>query len=250
GGLERGGRRATEALQQRAPTALRPGLRHLPRLGQILGVRLHVGPARVGEREDPASVGVLRGDEPLVLELLQHRIHRSGAGPPPPAAAFRQLSHDRVAVARLLGEQGEHRRADVAAPAAPPARAEPGTEPEARAAPRPRAGAPASGAEAGTEGAPGANPGGGRGAPGPGPGAPRAGPPPPRLPRVATPARPVRPGPPAGPATGSGSLVVVILVGGTGGVQPGLQTGGGTHPAKRRILPRVVDWVRGGHDPS
>src|SRR3954447_1237942 len=143
---------------------LHPGpralVRDLPRLLQLLGVLLDVPAAGVGELEDLAALGVARGDQPLVLQLLQDGVHRPRAGPPQATAACGQFGHHRVAVSRLLGEQGQDRRAHVAAPApsapavtpvpgAGPARAEAGaagpetgppraeartTRPEARAA--------------------------------------------------------------------------------------------------------------------
>ena len=56
-----------------------------------------------------------RADQALVLELLQRRIDRAGARAPDAVTALLDLLHDLVAVARLLGEQQQRRRADVAA---------------------------------------------------------------------------------------------------------------------------------------
>ena len=73
------------------------------------------GPARLGQRERPASVAVLDRDETLVLELLEGRIDRSGARAPAAAAALAELLHDLVAVHRLLGQERQGRFADRAA---------------------------------------------------------------------------------------------------------------------------------------
>ena len=74
----------------------------------------------VGQREHaPAGLGGGGLDEPFVLELLQGRVHRAGARRPVAAAALRDHLDDLVAVHRLLGEEGQDRRADVAAAGAP-----------------------------------------------------------------------------------------------------------------------------------
>ena len=78
----------------------------------------------------------------LVLELLERRVDRAGAGSPGAVAAALELLHQRVAAVRLLVEEDEHGGADVAAAHPPPA---PAAE-AARAAPvagtpRPVAGA-------------------------------------------------------------------------------------------------------------
>src|SRR4051812_47757340 len=132
--LHRGGERHRAVHQSLDPLA-RAVLGDLPGLAELVRVLLDVAPPLVGEVEDLAAVGVRRGDEALVLQLLQHRVHRAGARPPETAAALPELIHDRVAVARLLREQGENGGADVAA-----------TPPPATAVT-----APATGAEAGTE---------------------------------------------------------------------------------------------------
>src|SRR5919197_3678039 len=64
---------------------------------------------------EPAPVLLARADQPLVLELLQRRVHRAGARAPHALAALLELLHDLVAVARLLGEQQQRGGADVAA---------------------------------------------------------------------------------------------------------------------------------------
>src|SRR5205807_3647390 len=79
--------------------------------------------ARVGEREQLASVLLLGADQPLVLQLRERGVDRAGARAPRAAAALLDLLHDLVAVARLLREQQQRRRADVAPAGAPPARA-------------------------------------------------------------------------------------------------------------------------------
>src|SRR3954447_20167376 len=126
-------REPSAAVHQREDPLTRAVLAHLPGLVQLVGVLLDVAPALVREVEDLAPVLVGRRDQTLVLQLLQDRVHRAGARPPETAAALTELVHDRVAVARLLGEQREDGCADVAA-APPPATAPavPATRTEAR----------------------------------------------------------------------------------------------------------------------
>src|SRR5690606_2356786 len=111
--------------------------RHLrPRLGQPFGVLLDVGAALVGEAVGPPPGGLLARDQALVGELLERRVDRAGARLPGAAAALVDLLDDLVAVARLLGEQDEDRRADVALArlgAAPPRAAAPARPRRARA---------------------------------------------------------------------------------------------------------------------
>src|SRR5262249_30174729 len=78
--------------------------------------------------EDVAAVTGLALQEPFVGEQLQCRVDRAGARAPDAARPGLELLHDLVAVPRLLLDEQQDRRADVAAtdpPAAPhPARAE------------------------------------------------------------------------------------------------------------------------------
>src|SRR6185437_15861486 len=60
-------------------------------------------------------------DQALVLQLLERRVDRAGAGPPDSPAALADLLDDLIAVQRALGQQGQRRRADVAAPGPRPA---------------------------------------------------------------------------------------------------------------------------------
>jgi len=94
------------------------GADRLPGLADLGGVFGHVGLAAGGEGEDAAAGLLLGADQPLVLELLERGVDGAGAGPPDAAAALLQLLHDLVAVARLLGEQGQDGGAHVAAPRA------------------------------------------------------------------------------------------------------------------------------------
>src|SRR5690606_35689944 len=98
----------------------------VPRGAGLVGVRLRVGAARVGEAEGLTALALLRDDQPFVGELLQRRVDGSGAGLPAALAALGDLLDDLVAVARLLRQQREDRGAHVAAlglaaPAAPAA---------------------------------------------------------------------------------------------------------------------------------
>src|SRR5262249_56261647 len=68
--------------------------------------------------------GRLRLDQALVLQLLQRRVHRPGAGLPDAVAALRDLLDQLVAVPGLLGEQRQGGGPDVTAPD-PRATAEP-----------------------------------------------------------------------------------------------------------------------------
>src|SRR4029077_16053018 len=105
---------------------------HLLPRRRLLGVSLlDEGSTLVGEREQLAPVALLRADQSLVLELLEGRVDRDGTRAPHAVAALLHLLHDLVAVARLLREQQQGRRADVAAARLAPAttRAAPGAEP-------------------------------------------------------------------------------------------------------------------------
>src|SRR6185312_7951322 len=86
----------------------------LPRRESVALALLQVAAAGVGQREQLAPVALLRADQALVLELLERRVHRAGARAPDSLAALLDLLHDLVAVARLLGEQQQRGRADVA----------------------------------------------------------------------------------------------------------------------------------------
>src|SRR5215218_261324 len=94
----------------------------VPRGAELVAVRLDVGAALVGQRVRPAALSRLGADEPLVLELLQRRVDGTGARPPDAVGALFDLLHQLVAVARLLAEQHQQRRADVAAAGARAAR--------------------------------------------------------------------------------------------------------------------------------
>ncbi len=103
---------------------------------------LGLGPALGGQAEDPAALRLVRGDQSLVLEGLEGRVDRAGAGPPDAPAALGQLGDDLVAVHRLLGQEGEDGGADVApSPFGPRPNIEPpnpGPKPPCRPRPRPR----------------------------------------------------------------------------------------------------------------
>src|ERR1035437_4983329 len=93
----------------------------IPRRGSLIGtLREELAPV-VGEGEQLAPLALLGADQALVLELLQRRVDRPRARPPHAAAALLHLLHDLVAVARLLGEQQQRRRADVSAAVIAPA---------------------------------------------------------------------------------------------------------------------------------
>ena len=85
-------------------------------------------PACLGQREHaPAGLGCGGLDESLVLELLQGRVHRTGARRPVAAAALRDHLDDLVAVHRLLGRGGSRiaarmspRPARLPGPSGPP----------------------------------------------------------------------------------------------------------------------------------
>src|SRR5205807_700567 len=71
--------------------------------------------AGVGQLVDAAPVGLVAAHEALVAELLQRRIDRAGARLPATLAALGDLADDLVAVLGLLAQQGQDRRAHVAA---------------------------------------------------------------------------------------------------------------------------------------
>ena len=89
-----------------------------PQVRELLGSLGGEPLAVLGQPVDPATVLLLGPHQALVLELLQRRVDRSGAGLPRAAAAPADLLDDLVAVHRLLGQQGQHRRSDIA-PAGP-----------------------------------------------------------------------------------------------------------------------------------
>ena len=88
---------------------------HVPRWGlDLLGCRT----ALVGQLEKLlAALGFACGDQALVVEQLQRRVDRAGAGSPDSVAAFGDLLDHLVAVHRPLGQQHQNRRSHVAAPA-------------------------------------------------------------------------------------------------------------------------------------
>ena len=100
-----------------------------PRLGEVLT-------AGVGERDQLAAGVGGDGDQALVLELADRRVDRAGARGPAAAAALGDGLHQLVAVHRLLGEEQQDGRPDVAArgPPRPPWR-RPGTLRRQRPAP-------------------------------------------------------------------------------------------------------------------
>jgi len=101
---------------------------------ESVAARLDVlaGRVRQGEHAARALLGGL--DEALVLQLRQRRVDGAGARAPDALAALLDLLHQRVAVARLLGEEQQDGGADVAARGAAAAGAEGRAEarPEAR----------------------------------------------------------------------------------------------------------------------
>src|SRR6185437_8910194 len=103
-----------------------------PRLPNLVGVGGHIAPALVRQSIRTArTVRVLQCDQVLVFELSQRRVHRPWARLPQSAATLADLLDDLIAVHRLLSQQGQRRRADVAAlgpAAAPPRTPAPGTE--------------------------------------------------------------------------------------------------------------------------
>src|ERR1700761_6298587 len=97
----------------------------VPGRGQLVGVRLGVGPALVGEGERlAAAVGGLGLDQPLILELLERGVDRTRAGPPHPVGALADLLDDLVPVAGTFGQQRQRCGPDVT-PAHPRPAAEP-----------------------------------------------------------------------------------------------------------------------------
>src|SRR5437764_1982164 len=118
------------------------------RVGLVADVAAHLLPRRrlggvallqeraagVGEHEQLAALALLGADQALVLELRERRIHRARARAPDASASLLDLLHDLVAVARLLREQQQRGRANVAAArlASTPIRAAAGSEAAAR----------------------------------------------------------------------------------------------------------------------
>jgi hypothetical protein len=87
----------------------------LPHRVELGAVLLDVAGALLGEVDDPAAVGLLDADEAFVLQLRERGVHRAGAGAPGPTRPLGDLLDDLVAVPGLLGDQREHRGADVTA---------------------------------------------------------------------------------------------------------------------------------------
>src|SRR4029453_1883371 len=83
---------------------------------EVGALLLDVGRAGLGQVERAAAVALLDADEALVLQLGERRVDAAGAGAPRTACALLDGLHDRVAVARLLGQQEQRGGADVAAP--------------------------------------------------------------------------------------------------------------------------------------
>ena len=71
------------------------------------------------------AFGLGRADETLVLELLEGRVDRAGARLPDALGATLDLLDELVAVLRLVLQEQEQGRADVAAPGTAAASARP-----------------------------------------------------------------------------------------------------------------------------
>ena len=76
---------------------------------------LDLSVAGLREGGNPASGLGGHGDQPLVLELVERRVDRSGARGPAPVAALGDRLHELVAVHGLVRQQQQDRCADVAA---------------------------------------------------------------------------------------------------------------------------------------
>ena len=97
----------------------------VPGRAELVGVRLGVRPALVGQGVHPAAALTLGADQPLVLKLLQRGVYRPRARPPHTVGAPRDLLDDLVTVpGTALGQQVEDRRPDIPAPGARSAPAE------------------------------------------------------------------------------------------------------------------------------
>src|SRR5580700_520698 len=121
--LERGHAELADQAAHLEMRAARAAGHLVPRSPQLLLMRVGVGTALVGELIGAtAAIGLLGPDQALILKLLKRRVDRARARPPDAAAALADLLDDLVAVHRLLGQERERRRADVAAPGAPAAR--------------------------------------------------------------------------------------------------------------------------------
>src|SRR5699024_3819651 len=92
------------------------------------------GPALVGQGGELAAAFDLDGDQALVLELGDRGIDRARARLPRAVGALTDRAHELIAVHRLLGQQGQHRSADLTAPG-------PSATSAAASAPEPAAGA-------------------------------------------------------------------------------------------------------------
>src|SRR5438132_2953604 len=79
------------------------------------GACLGSGLARIGQGVDASSIELLAADQELVLELLQGRVHRARARPPPSTAALLELLDDLVPVHRPIEQHGQDRGPDAAA---------------------------------------------------------------------------------------------------------------------------------------
>src|SRR5579863_6073711 len=75
----------------------------LPR-GLLVAALAEVRASGVGQLERATGLALSRDavDQPLVLELLQRRVHRAGARAPATVAALFQAPHQLVAVQRAL----------------------------------------------------------------------------------------------------------------------------------------------------
>src|SRR5207302_8575899 len=90
-----------------------------PRLAPVLTSSQLFAPG-VGDLEYAPAVLAFALDQAGVLEHLQRRVHRAGAGTPAPSAPLFQRADDVVAVHRLLAQHLEHAGPDVATARARP----------------------------------------------------------------------------------------------------------------------------------
>src|SRR5260221_8647130 len=87
----------------------------VPGRPDLLWVRVNVGAALLGQPVAPATaVARLGAGQALALELLQRGLDRTGARTPHAVAPLADRLDDLVAIHRLLGQQRQRRRTDVA----------------------------------------------------------------------------------------------------------------------------------------
>lgn len=105
----------------------------LPGCGEFVGVLPHIGAARIRELVfGPAALADGR-DKALVDELLEGGVDGAGAGAPRAVRLLGDGLDEAVAVRGRLGQEGEERRADIAASCATAAAAEGAAEAGAKA---------------------------------------------------------------------------------------------------------------------